>query len=197
LLARVAVMRPVRTRRPWLQLGVVAPATLALSAALLWRHGGLRRDLAESPSLWVAAALCLVGYLLQLYWVLVPQRGQVLPLRPAPLQRAASLSALLVGGLLIGARLVPFAGDVRCLFMGLGVAAIPALSCLWLLRRTLASAGWPLTCAVGAAAGALGGLFLQLQCPSRHAAHLVGVHGAAIALPALLLMALSRSWRQR
>jgi hypothetical protein len=195
---RVGAMKPVRPRHPGRQLLVVALASLTSVTLLLASPRGLRPDLAGSYWLWLAAALCLLAFALLLWWALVPPRGQVLPLRSGVVWRVAGTSALLVGGLLVGARASagpPFAGVAGCLIHGLTIAAIPALLCAAVIWRALVISGWPLACTIGSAAGALGGLFLQLHCASRQAAHIGIGHGLVIVLPALLLAGLIASAR--
>ena len=74
-----------------------------------------------------------------------------------------------------------------CFILGCAMALVPAALCLVVLRKAVDIAGWRLGVLVGGAAGALGGLGLQLHCANGHALHLVVAHGGAIALPAVLL----------
>src|SRR4051812_18604462 len=80
LQAALAVMQPVRTRRPWLAAAIVLGA-----AALRPLHsligGGLRPDFADLPWAWRALAPLpwAAGLLFALLVATVPRRGAVLP----------------------------------------------------------------------------------------------------------------------
>ncbi|MDB4969243.1 MAG: hypothetical protein JWN44_4932 [Myxococcales bacterium] len=192
LLERLSDLRPVRTRRPRLDATLVALGSLGATAALLLTSR-LRGDLA-SPLVLAAAAACALGFAVELWWALVPPRGQVLPLRRASGLRVAAVWALLCVVLVAAghdARAVPvhdfMVGARGCFFFGCAMALAPALLCLLVLRKTLDLGGWRLGAVVGGAAGALGGLGLELHCANGHAMHVLVAHGGAIALPALLL----------
>src|SRR5438270_2233432 len=101
LLARVDAMRPVRTRRPALQLAIVALLSLAALGALLTQFRP-RFD-ADSTAVLFAAVVCALAFVGELWWALVPPPGQVLPLRRAAGARVllvwlGMLAALLVAG---------------------------------------------------------------------------------------------------
>lgn len=193
LLARVAAMRPVRTRRPRLELGLVALASLALVAALVAARFVPRPDLDSAATLAAVGATAL-AFAAELWWALVPPAGQVLPARPGAGRRVLGLWVLAVAAMLVaghqgGTGPTPlFMKYARtCFTLGCLVAVVPAALCLILLRRGLGAGGWALGLVVGAAGGALGGLLLELHCPSRQALHLVVAHGGAMALPALVV----------
>src|SRR6478672_4809977 len=101
LLARVDAMRPVRTRRPRLELAGIALASLAALVALL----SLFRPRADAASttVLVVAGVCALAFVAELWWALVPPRGQVMPLRTASGTRVAltwlvMLTALVMAG---------------------------------------------------------------------------------------------------
>src|SRR4051794_30215027 len=85
LLAELAGLRAVATRRPAREVAIVLGCSLALVAGLLVPYA-LRADAASPPAL-AAVAAALVAFVAQLWWALVPPRGQVLPLRTAPVAR--------------------------------------------------------------------------------------------------------------
>ena len=193
LRARVAAMRPVRTRRPRLELALVALGSLGLVAALLASRFSPRPDLGSAATLAAVAAAAL-GFAAELWWALVPPPGQVLPARPGATRRVLVVWALVVAVLVAaghsaGVEPMPlFMKQARyCLVLGCLVAVVPATLCLLLLRRALGVGGWPLGVVVGAAAGALGCVLLELHCPNPHAAHLVVAHGGPMLVSALLV----------
>jgi len=200
LLARVAEARPVRPRRPAREAATVALLSLGLVAALLSLSLPPRHDLWRLETL-LAAAACTLGFAAALWWALVPPRGQVLPLRPATPRRLGLAALLLLAALAAAGheRIVgpAFAHWARgCFSVGLLVATVPAALCLVFLRRALGVGGWRLGLAIGAAAGALGGLTLTLHCGNRHLAHVLLAHGGAIVAPALVLAALLVAWER-
>jgi hypothetical protein len=197
LLARMSGLGPVRTRRPRLQAALVAVGSIAATAALL-AASRLRDDVA-SPAILAAAAVCAAAFGLELWWALVPPPGQVLPVRARSGARVAALWALVCAALVLaghdfGVEAAPrFMVSARaCFVLGCAMAVVPAALCLVMLRKAVDIAGWRLGVLVGGAAGALGGLGLQLHCANGHALHLVVAHGGAIALPAILLALLVR-----
>lgn len=199
LLERVEAMRPVRTRRPRLQLAVVALASLAALAGLLTLFR-LRYDV-MSAAVMAVAGLCALAFVAELWWALVPPRGQVLPLRRASGVRVAltwlvMLAALVVAGhdasrdpsLMVSAR--------ACLLVGTMTALVPALLALVALRRAIELGGWRLGAVVGGAAGALGALCLELHCANTHLSHVVLAHGGAALIP-IVVFALVFPWARR
>jgi hypothetical protein len=190
LLANLADLRPVRTRRPLVEATLVALASLGAMATLLfWSHP--RFDVG-SWSVVAAATACALGFVVELWWALVPPRGQVLPLRRVAGARVMLWWALMLGALLAaGHSLAPDPAFGRsasaCLLVGALVALTPVALCLLLLRRALDVGGWRLGALVGGAAGALGGLCLELHCANTHVAHVIIAHGGAILLPAIVV----------
>jgi hypothetical protein len=195
LLARLEAMRPVRTRRPQLQLVVVALISLAALAALLLPFRP--RGDAASTTVLLVAAVCALAFVAELWWALVPPRGQVLPLRPATGVRVGlawlvTLAALVAAGHDAAAdpSLVPSAR--ACLLVGTMTALVPAALCLVALRRAVDLGGWRIGAVVGGAAGALGALCLELHCANTHLVHVVFAHGGAALLPILVLAFVAR-----
>jgi hypothetical protein len=191
LLARLDGMRPVRTRRPWRQHLVVALVSLGALAALLLVPFRPRGD-AASTTVLLVAAVCALAFVAELWWALVPPRGQVLPLRPAAGVRVAltwlvMLAALVAAGHDAAAdpSLMPSAR--ACLLVGTLTALVPAALCLVALRHAVDVGGWRLGAVVGGAAGALGALCLELHCANIHLVHVVVAHGGAALLPILVL----------
>lgn len=195
LRARVDAMRPVRTRRPRLQLGAVAVGSLAALAALL----SLFRPRGDASSMLVmgVAAVCALAFVAELWWALVPPRGQVLPLRHASGARVmlawlAMVTALLVAGHDV-ARDPAFMPSARaCLLVGTMTALVPALLCLVFLRRAVEVGGWRVGAVVGGAAGALGALCLELHCANTHLWHVLFAHGGAALLPIAIFALVTR-----
>lgn len=193
LLARVASMAPVRPRRPLVEWALVAAVSLGAVAALMALFG-LRQDRAPvAMGLGVAGAA--VAFAAELWWALVPPRAQVLPLRRGAGGRVALVWLGVVALFVAGGRAAADPHFVRsaeaCLALGCFVATVPALACLLALRHAVAVGGWRLGVVVGAAAGALGGVLLELHCGNTHAAHLIVAHGGALAIPALVVGALA------
>jgi len=199
LRARLDAMRPVRTRRPQLQLVIVALLSLGALAGLLTLFRP--RGDADSIAVAVAAAACALAFVGELWWALVPPRGQVLPLRPAAGARVllvwlAMLAALLVAGH-DAARDPALVKSARaCLLVGTMTALIPAALCLVALRRAVELGGWRIGAVVGGAAGALGALCLELHCANTHVVHVVVAHGGAALLPIGIFAALF-AWARR
>ncbi len=195
LLARVDAMRPVRTRRPRLQLAAVALASVTALAALLLLFRP-RQD-AASTAVLLVAGVCALAFVAELWWALVPPRGQVLPLRRSSGARVALTWLVMLAALVIAghdAALGPrFLASARaCLIVGTMAALVPAALCLLALRRAFELGGWRVGAVVGGAAGALGALCLELHCANTHLLHVVIAHGGAALLPVLLLAFVAR-----
>jgi hypothetical protein len=192
LLARVETMRKVRTRQPRREVLWVAAVSVVAMAVVLVVFGP-RGDVATWPVV-VASVVCAVGFAIELWWALVPPRGQVLPLRPAAGLRVVGGWLLLCGALLAAGHewVVEPAGLFMararpCMLLGCAVAVVPMALCLILLRRALGMGGWRWAVLVGGAGGALAGVLLELHCPNVHVGHVVVAHGGALALPAVVL----------
>lgn len=209
LLKAVEGMKPVRTRRRFGALGLVALVGLAGPAAVLAHHA-TRPDLAALPLGWViaAAALWASALALALTTALVPRRGDVLP---AP-DRASRVGGAVLAGLLVftsfatlqvpgvslrpeDAHLTLLRSCVHCASFVLEIALPFLLVGLFALRRLVPMGRARIGLALGAAGGAAGGLVLHFICPFAGTAHVVLGHvgGTALAaaagaalLPALL-----------
>ncbi len=195
LLARVDAMRPVHTRRPRLQVAAVALASLAALAGLL----SVFRPRYDASSLTVmaVAGVCALAFLAELWWALVPPRGQVLPLRAAAGTRVAVAWLVMVAALVIAghetARDPSFMASARaCLLVGTMTALVPAALALLALRHAVALGGWRVGAVVGGAAGALGALCLELHCANTHLVHVVLAHGGAALLPIVIFALVAR-----
>jgi len=192
-------MRPVRTRRPRLQLAVVALLSLAALAGLLTVFRP-RYDV-RSAAVMVVAGLCALAFVAELWWALVPPPGQVLPLRRGAAARVALTWLVMVTALVIAghdAALGPsvMASARACLLVGTMTALVPALLTLVALRSAVELGGWRLGAVVGGAAGALGALCLELHCANTHLFHVVVAHGGAALLPIGIFAAVA-AWARR
>ena len=199
LLERVSAMRPVRTRRPRLQLAVVALLSLAALAGLLTVFRP-RYDV-RSAAVMIVAGLCALAFVAELWWALVPPPGQVLPLRRGAAARVALTWLVMVTALVVAghdAALGPaaMASARACLLVGTMTALVPALLALVALRSAVDVGGWRLGAVVGGAAGALGALCLELHCANTHLFHVVVAHGGAALLPIGLFAAIV-AWVRR
>ena len=199
LLARVDAMRPVRTRRPWLELALVALGSIGALAALLTVFRP-RFD-AGSTLVMAVAAVCALVFGAELWWALVPPPGQVLPLRRGAAARVALTWLVMVTALVIAghdAALGPsvMASARACLLVGTMTALVPALLTLVALRSAVELGGWRLGAVVGGAAGALGALCLELHCANTHLFHVVVAHGGAALLPIGIFAAVA-AWARR
>ena len=195
LLARVDAMRPVRTRRPRLELLAVGLGSLGALAALLsvFRPRG---D-AGSTLVMAVAALCAVAFGAELWWALVPPPGQVLPLRARAGARVlltwlAMVAALVFAGHDLSRGAAFMASARACLLVGTMTALVPALLCLVFLRRALDAGDWRIGAVVGGAAGALGALCLELHCANTHLLHVLLAHGGAALLPVAIFALVTR-----
>jgi hypothetical protein len=202
LRAIVAGTQPVRMRRPWRAFGLLVGASGVYLALWLTRFHH-RRDLAYLPLTWWAllAVVWLGGFLLPLGLAILPRRGSVLPdgARASVVALTAAAALLVVGFLLTPTApahtLIPV-GFARtsesighCLTLGLAVALGPLAAGLLALRPLLIVGGARLMGAVGAAAGALGGLLLHIICAVGGPMH-VGFGHAGVVVAAGILGAL-------
>ena len=199
LLARLDAMRPVRTRRPRLELAIVALLSLGALAALLM-HFRPRVDVGSTAVL-MATIACALAFVGELWWALVPPRGQVLPLRAGAGARVllvwlGMLTALLVAGHDAARDPALMRSARACLLVGTMTALVPAALCLVALRRAVELGGWRIGAVVGGAAGALGAVCLELHCANTHVVHVVAAHGGAALLPIGIFAALF-AWARR
>jgi hypothetical protein len=193
LQASLAIMRPVRTRRPWLAAAIVLAAA-ALRPLLSLVGGGLRPDFAELPAAWRALApvAWAVGLLLVLLAATVPRRGAVLPDVARASRATWGVAAALVAFGLFATRdgpttLVP-AGGVRelaflwwhCTGYALLVILPPVLAGGFVLRRLFPIGARRVAGALGAAGGAAAGLTLHFICPIGGGLHVGLAHAGAV-----------------
>lgn len=195
LLARVDAMRPVRTRRPRLQLAIVALVSLAALAGLLTVFRP-RWDV-SSLAVLAVAAVCAATFVVELWWALVPPRGQVLPLRAGAGARVAIAWVVMAGALVFAghdaARGPAFMASARaCLLVGTMTALVPAALALAALRRFVELGGWRVGAVIGGAAGALGALCLELHCANTHLLHVLFAHAGAALLPIVIFSLVAR-----
>ena len=195
LLARVDAMQPVRTRRPRLELAGIALGSIAALGAMLSLFRP--RGDASSTTVLVVAGVCALAFVVELWWALVPPRGQVMPLRAASGVRVGLTWLVMLAALVMAghdaARGPAFMASARaCLLVGTATALVPAALCLLALRRAVELGGWRVGAVVGGAAGALGALCLELHCANTHLVHVVCAHGGAALLPILLLAYVAR-----
>jgi hypothetical protein len=211
LLRAVQGMKPVRTRTRFGALAVVALAGLVGPVIALLRVP-LRRDLPGLPVGWVVAAVAIWGLACgaALVAALVPRRGDVLP---AP-GRASRVALAAVGGVGLFALLatvdVPglsmqpaergwtlFDSCLHCIGTIAKIAIVVLIVGQLALRRLVPVGGSRVGMALGAAAGAMGGLLLVFICPFASTSHVVLGHVGGVALAAIagaILMRLTASY---
>jgi hypothetical protein len=192
-------LKPVATRRPWRDVGVVAVAA-AVAVAVMVGALRVRRDMDAMPAIWLVAygAAWVGSFAVGAWLVLVPRRGAVSP-RWLP---AAVLGAVMAVGF-VGAGLifahtsalsfvyVPSAGNhlryaAGCIAAGVATAVLPLVAGALLLRGALPVGARAAGAGLGAACGAAGGFMLHLHCPITHAYHLGFGHGGAVVVGAVL-----------
>jgi hypothetical protein len=202
----LSALRPRRGRRPWYALALVVSISLVIAALLLagpsaWIFGrAIRRDLDGLPVWWVVAmaALWAIGFGLPLVRALVPRRGEVMPhVRGAIRAAVFSAAALLLATLLFSRQAEQSCSThgplhfwrvaLECLASALVIALTPAVLGLVAIRRAVPIGARSVAGAVGASAGALGGLALHLHCHFADTAHVVISHAGAVVLAALLV----------
>jgi hypothetical protein len=210
LLRAVDGMKPVRTRSRFGAAAVVALAGLVGPVVALIR-GPFRRDWPGLPVGWVIAAVTLwgVAFAASLGAALVPRRGDVLP---AP-SRASRVSAIVIAVLALfalfatvdvpGSSMQPaergwslLDSCVHCIGTVAKVAAVFLIVGFFALRRLVPVGGARVGLALGAGAGAMGGLLLVFICPFASAAHVLLGHVGGMVLAsiagAVLLPAVAR-----
>ena len=199
LLRAVGEMKPVRTRTRFGALAVVALIGLVGPVLALFRVP-FRRDWSGLPVGWVVAAVAIWGlaFLASLAAALVPRRGDVLP---AP-SRASRVALAAIGGVGLfallatidvpGSSMVPadrgwtlFDSCVHCIGTIAKVAIVFLIVGLVALRRLVPVGGSRVGMALGAGAGAMGGLLLVFICPFATTAHVVLGHVGGVVLAAI------------
>ncbi|MBP8811825.1 MAG: DUF1109 family protein [Kofleriaceae bacterium] len=199
--AELATLRPVAPRRPGRQLAAIAAGSVAW-AGLVLALLTVRRDLGELPPLWLALFLAAWagGFAAPLALIVVPKAGDLLPRwRPA-----AILATLGTIGFMIAGLALPRSGPsslhrgldawAGCLSTGLVTSLVPIALVAFAIRGAVAHAPRLTAAAIGAAAGALGGLMLHLHCPIADGVHVGVVHGGVALLAAALAAALAPRW---
>jgi hypothetical protein len=199
LLAAVANGGRVRTRRPARALALVALASLAYAGLWLLLLP-VRRDLPYLPHLWwgVVALAWLGGFVAPLTLAIVPRRRAVLPdSGRAGAVAVAAASLLAVVGFALTPAAPPHTGIpvgapalarsiAHCFAFGLAFALVPLVAGALALRKLLLVGGARLVAAVGAAAGAFGGLVLHLVCPLGGAWHVGCGHAGTVVAAAAI-----------
>jgi len=199
LLRAVDGMKPVRTRSRFGAAAAVALAGLVGPVIALVR-GPFRRDWPGLPVGWVIAAVLLwgVAFAASLVVALVPRRGDVLP---AP-SRASRVSAIMMAALAVfalfatvdvpGLSMQPaergwslFDSCVHCVGTVAKVAVVFLIVGFLALRRLVPVGGARVGMALGASAGAMGGLLLVFICPFASAAHVVLAHVGGMVLASI------------
>lgn len=197
--AEMRDLKPVATRRPWRDVGVVAVAA-AIAVAVMVGALRVRRDLDAMPTGWLVAygAAWVASFAAGAWLVLVPRRGAVSP-RWLP---AAVLGAVIAVGF-VGAGLAfahtsalsfvytPTLGNhlryaAGCVALGVATAVLPLVAGALFLRGALPVGTRAAGAGLGAACGAAGGFMLHLHCPITHAYHLGFGHGGAVVVGAVL-----------
>ena len=211
LLRAVGEMKPVRTRTRFGAFAVVALAGLVGPALALLRTP-MRRDWPGLPVGWIAAAVTIWGLAFAgaLVAALVPRRGDVLP---AP-SRASRVALAAIGGVGLFALLAtvdvpgmsmqpaergwtPFEACLHCIGTIAKVAIVFLIVGQVALRRLVPVGGSRVGMALGAGAGAMGGLLLVFICPFASTSHVVLGHVGGVALATLagaVLMRLTASY---
>ena len=211
LLRAVEGMKPVRTRTRFGALAVVGLAGLVGPALALLRTP-MRRDWPGLPIGWITAAVTIWGlaFAASLVAALVPRRGDVLP---AP-SRASRVALAAIGGVGLFALLAtvdvpgmsmqpaergwtPFEACLHCIGTIAKVAIVFLIVGQVALRRLVPVGGSRVGMALGAAAGAMGGLLLVFVCPFASTSHVVLGHVTGVVLAALagaILMRLTASY---
>lgn len=199
LLRAVDGMKPVRTRTRFGAFAVVALAGLVGPVLALLR-GPFRRDWPGLPLGWVVAAVSIWGLAsaAALAAALVPRRGDVLP---AP-SRASRVALVTMGGLALftllatvdvpGLSMQPaergwtlLESCLHCIGTIAKVAIVFLIVGQMALRRLVPVGGSRVGMALGAAAGAMGGLLLVFICPFANTAHVVIGHAGGVVLAAI------------
>jgi hypothetical protein len=194
----VGGMRPVRTRSRFGAAAAVALAGIVWPAIALV-HLPHRRDLGALPVAWViaAAALWAAAFTVSLTAALVPRRGDVLP-AAGRASRVAAAAMLIVAAFALFATVdapgvsmrpqdrgwSPLHACLHCIGFVFEVAAVFLVAGVFALRRLVPVGGARVGLALGAAAGAMGGLVLHFICPFASTTHVVLGHVGGMVLAA-------------
>ncbi len=193
----LARLSPVTTRRPVRQ-ALLAGAVSLVYAAIVLAVIAVRRELADLPRLWLVLYLgaWLAGFAVPVWFALVPRPGGMLP----RWRLAGAIAAVSAVGFVVAGLLVPRSAAAslhlgldyahQCLSLGLVTAIVPVVLGTLLLRGAAPVGSRVTAAALGAAGGSLGGFVLHLHCPIADGIHVGLVHGAVVAVAALLAAAL-------
>lgn len=210
LLAAISRAGPVATRRPTVVLAGVVIMSVAWAGALLRYAMRLRWDLSwwPLPLLALYLAISLTAVAGHLTFALVPTPGKILPSAHESARASVVLMLITVPlGIFFGANapvarppvssaLAFWPEALACVANGLAVAVLPVVLGLAALRRVVPGGAWRTALAVGAGSGVLAGAVLQLHCPNALFTHVALAHGAAMILPAFVLVAIQRRPRR-
>jgi hypothetical protein len=198
LLAAVARLRPVPTRRPWRDAALIVLSSLAATALLVAALGlaatgggalaaAAAIALADAPAaaLGAAAAIVLL-FAARIVAAVVPPARAVLPRPAAPwLKNLAAIASILA--VMMQAHAPPPAAALAaapsltlwpCLGRGLVAAALPAAIAAAVLRRLAADRA--VRRELTGAAIALAGLVLLVVCGNGDRTHILGAHGSVL-----------------
>lgn len=199
--AELAALRPVRPRRPLRQLVLVSLTSLAWAGAVL-AHLTVRRDLGELPTVWLVLFLAAwtLGFAAPLALVVLPRRGEMMP----RWRLAAVLAGVGTAGFVLAGLTIPRSGPsslhrgleswAGCLSSGVLTAVVPTVLIALAVRGAVAHAPRLTAAAIGAAAGALGGLMLHLHCPIADGLHVGVVHGGVAVITGALGALIAPRW---
>jgi hypothetical protein len=200
--AELARLAPVAPRRPRRQLALLAAASLVYAGALLAMLS-VRRDVGGLPVAWLVGAgtAWLVGFVLPSYLALVPRTGAMLSRwRAAAVIAAITAVGFVVLGLLVHPSVPGVSKDYGwehilrghwCMWLGLATALVPVVLGAIFLRGAMPVRSRWIAAALGAGAGALGGLLLHMHCPIADGPHIGIVHGGVVAVAAILTAAIA------
>ncbi|HET9624409.1 MAG TPA: NrsF family protein [Kofleriaceae bacterium] len=194
--AELGKLQPVAPRQPMRQLALLSLVSLIYAAAMLAMLA-TRHDLGELPMVWLAGVglAWLAGFVLPMYFAMVPPDGTVLPRwKPALISALAGSFGFVVLGFAIHpasgthsvASVEHFTQGLGCLKMGCATALVPIVAGALLLRGSLPVGSRAIAAAIGAGGGSLGGLMLHLHCPVTDTLHVALMHGGVVGVAALL-----------
>jgi len=168
--AELGKLTAVAPRRPVRQLALLIGLSLIYGGGIASMLT-LRRDLADLPMGWFAAAglAWLVGFVAPVYLATVPAPGSIIP------RWKLAGGAAVIGA--IG-------------FIALGLAIVPVVIGAVFLRGALPVGSRWVAASLGAGGGALGGLMLHVHCPITDTLHVGIIHGGVVGIAALVAAAL-------
>jgi Negative regulator of sigma F len=191
--SELAALTPVRTRRPVRDALFIVVTGLVVVGVML-SVMRVRKDILELPLVWlvVMGIAWLLGFIVPAWLAVVPPAGQMIARwRAAAGAGAVSAVLFIVSGLMIqpsgpsssvGLRGPPhFHG---CLEIGLIAALVPVLLASIAVRGAFPVGSRWAAAALGAAAGALGGLMLHFHCPIADGVHVSVMHGGVVVVAA-------------